>query len=212
MRILTTTQLTDEWRMARVGMFSASRAADMLATTQKGGEAAARRDLRLQLALERITGQPQGDDFQNAAMLRGVEKEPAAFDAYEALTGQMAHKVGFVAHDTLMMGASPDGIIGDWEGLLEIKAPKSATHLSYLKEKAIPKEYIAQITHALFVTGAKWASFVSFDDRMPGRLQMFHVRIARDEAVVQAYADKAIAFLKEVDVEVQSIKELQNAV
>ena len=209
MRILTTTQLTDEWRIARIGMFTASRAADMLATTQKGTEAAARRDLRLQLALERLTGQPQGDDFQNAAMLRGVEKEPAAFDAYEALTGHMAHKVGFVAHDTLMAGCSPDGAIGDWDGILEVKCPKSATHLSYWKDKVIPKDYIAQITHALWITGAKWASFVSYDDRFPPpKLPIFHIRMERNESTIQEYGAKAIAFLAEVDAEVAQLKEL----
>ena len=70
-------QGTPEWHQARVGMFTASRASDMLAVI-KSGEAAARRDLRVQLAVERLTGQSADDVFVNADMERGVELEPVA--------------------------------------------------------------------------------------------------------------------------------------
>jgi hypothetical protein len=185
-------------------MFTASRACDMLATIKSGG-AAARRDLRTQLVVERLTNAPQDDPYVNATMQRGMEKEADAFAAYEALTGLMAQPVGFLAHDTLLAGCSPDGVIGNFQGLLEIKCPKSATHLAYLRAKTIPKDYQAQMQHALWITGAKWADFISFDDRFPPALQVCHVRLTRNDTDLAAYEIMARAFLAEVDREVAEL-------
>lgn len=201
-------QRSPEWYQVRIGKFTASRAGDMLATI-KSGEAAARRDLRVQLVCERLTGQSQEDAYVSPAMQRGIDKEAAAFAAYEALTGNLACPVGFVAHDTLQAGCSPDGIIGPLDGVLELKCPKSATHLGYLKAKTLPREYLGQIQHALWLTGAAWADFVSFDDRFPPPLQVFHVRVTRNEADLAAYELLARAFLRQVDEEVAGLLAMQ---
>jgi len=91
----------------------------MLATI-KSGEAAARRDYRMQLVCERLTGQLQEDGFINAAMQRGIDLEPAAFAAYESLTGDMAQRSGFLSHNVHQAGCSLDGHVGDFEGIVEI--------------------------------------------------------------------------------------------
>jgi hypothetical protein len=31
----------------------------------------------------------------------------------------------------------------------------------------VPSDYLGQITHNLWITGAQWCDFVSFDDRFP---------------------------------------------
>jgi putative phage-type endonuclease len=206
-------QLSPEWRALRCGRLTASRAADILATTKGGTEAAARRDLRLQLVLERLTGEPEQNDFQNAAMARGVEKEPAARAAYEALTGYLVTPVGFVTHDTLMAGCSPDGMIGDWEGCVEIKCPKSATHLSYLEDKAeaIPPNYTAQLLHTLWITGAPWADLFSFDDRFPSSLQCCRRRLVRNDGLIAEYQRLVVTFLAEVEAKIVAMKEWQPA-
>lgn len=210
MRILTTEQRTPEWYQARVGMFTASRAADMTATI-KTGEAAARRDLRLQLVCERLTGQPQEEPYVNAVMQRGIDKEIDAFAAYEALTGLLARPVGFLAHDSLMAGCSPDGMVGE-EGGVELKCPKSATHLGYLRSRTIPKDYLVQIQHSLWITGAAWWDFLSFDDRFPLPLQTFYVRVTRNDGEIAVYDAMARAFLAEVDKEVADVAALAEAV
>lgn len=196
--ILTADQRTPEWYQARVGRLTASRAADMLATI-KTGEAAARRDLRLQLVCERLTGQSQDDGYTNAAMERGIELEPRAFAAYEALTGAVAHEVGFLGHRTLLAGCSPDGAVDGFTGILELKCPKSATHLGYLQAGAVPSTYLPQITHALWITGAAWCDFLSFDDRFPEPLQVFLKRVTRADVDIAGYEAKARVFLAEVD-------------
>ncbi len=176
----------------------------MLATI-KTGEAAARRDYRMQLVCERLT-----QTLQEAAMQRGIDCEPAAFAAYEAKTGQLAERTGFLAHDSLAIGCSLDGHIGDFEGILELKCPKSATHLRYLRDGRVPSDYLPQITHNLWVSGAQWCDFMSFDDRFPLALQTFLVRVERDEKAIAAYAEKALAFLGEVDREVQAVRTMSD--
>jgi hypothetical protein len=44
-------------------------------------------------------------------MQDGIDREEAARAAYCALTGQVVTQVGFVSHDELRAGCSPDGII-----------------------------------------------------------------------------------------------------
>jgi hypothetical protein len=202
--ILDIPQRTPAWFAARLGRLTGSVAADMLATI-KSGEAAARRNLRTRLVVERLTGQPQDDGFVTAAMQRGVETEPKAFAAYEAITGLMARPVGFIQHPTVLAGCSPDGLVGD-DGVLELKCPNTATHIGYLRSKGLPADYVPQVTHNLWVTGAAYCDFVSFDDRLPAALQVFHVRVTAGELDIQAYEKKALAFLAEVDAEVAALQ------
>lgn len=201
-------QRSPEWFMARLGRLTGSRAADMLATI-KSGEAAARRDLRVQLVCERLTQTLQEDAFVNAAMQRGIDCEPLAFSAYESLTGNVAHRTGFLAHDTLAIGCSLDGHIGAFAGILEVKCPKSATHLSYLRGAKVPAAYVPQIVHNLWVTGAAWCDFLSFDDRFSAGLQTFLVRHERNEQEIASYALAANLFLAEVAAEVEAVKALR---
>ena len=207
--IVQAEQRSPEWFLARLGRLTGSRAADMLSTI-KSGEAAARRDLRTQLVVERLTQTLQEDAFVNAAMQRGVDLEPAAFAAYEALTGLVAQRTGFLAHNTLAIGCSLDGHVGDFDGICEFKCPKSATHLRYLREGKVPADYLPQITHNLWVSGASWCDFLSYDDRFPVTLQTFLVRVERDDAAIAAYAEKALAFLAEVDREVLAVRTLSD--
>jgi hypothetical protein len=86
--IVEAEQRSEAWFRARAGRLTGSRAGDMLATI-KSGEAAARRDLRTQLVVERLTGQPQEDAYVNAAMQWGIDHEAEAFAAYEAESGNL---------------------------------------------------------------------------------------------------------------------------
>ena len=191
-------QRSPEWFAARCGRLTASCAKDMLAAI-KSGEAAARRDLRTRLVCERLTGQPQEDAYINDAMKRGMELEPAAFAAYEAVTGQMARQVGFLAHAEHLAGGSPDGVIGDFDGLVELKCPKSPTHLAYLRAGIVPAEHLAQLTHLLWLTGCAYIDFLSYDPRFPPKLQTFCVRLEATDVDLAAYEAKVLTFLAEVE-------------
>lgn len=199
-------QRSEAWFKARLGRLTGSTASDMLATI-KSGEAAVRRDLRVRLVVERLTGRTQEDGYTNAAMQRGTEKEPDALAAYEASTGLVAWPIGFLAHDDLMAGCSPDGLVDDGAGLLELKCPKSATHLSYIKSGKVPANHIPQLTHNLWITGALWADFVSFDDRFPTELQIVRYRLLASDVDLKAYELMVRLFLAEVDKEVAELTE-----
>lgn len=202
-------QRSPAWFAVRLGKLTGSCAADVLATI-KSGEAAARRDLRLRLVVERLTGQSQEDGFVSKDMQRGTDLEPAAFAAYEALTGRMASRVGFVSLPTVAAGCSPDGVVDDFETLLSLKCPKSSTQIGYHRAGKMPAAYVPQMLHELWITGAKFYDFLSFDDRLPGPLATFFVRVPRDEQAVLDYADKAKAFLQEVEREYEAVATLAN--
>lgn len=205
MIVVNCTQRSPEWYAARLGKLTASCVADIFAELKKGGEAASRRDLRTRLVVERLTGQPAEDDYTNAHMQRGIDKESDALAAYQIKTGALVMPVGFVQHDELAAGASPDGEVDDFAGLLEVKCPKSSTHLGYLRSGVVPSGYLPQIRHALWITGAAWCDFVSFDDRFPEHLRLFVKRVSRADVDLDAHELAVRLFLSEVQAEIDGL-------
>jgi len=197
MNVCTAPQGTPEWLQARVGRITASRIADVLAIT-KSGPSASRAGYLGELVAERLTGQSAASDYINADMQRGTDLEPIARMAYEERTGEMVEEVGFVMHPTLAAGASPDGLVGD-VGLLEIKAPRTHVHIEYLLANKPPKKYIPQMAWQCVCTGRAWVDFVSFDPKMPLRLQLFIVRYEPDTAYLSELVREIAAFDREVD-------------
>ena len=188
-------QRTEEWFAARLGKVTASRVADVLAKI-KSGESASRKNYKMELVVQRLTGK-QGESFTNAAMEWGTEQEPFARMAYEAHTGTFVKEEGFVDHPTIEgFGCSPDGIVG--EGLIEIKAPNTANHIETVLENKAPSKYIPQMQAQMACTGAKWCDFVSFDPRVPEDLQLFVVRVERDQEYIDAMEVEVKQFLSEV--------------
>lgn len=208
--IIEAEQRSAEWFAARLGRLTGSVAGDMLATRQDGKPAAGRTNLKMRLVLERLTGCSQEEGFVNSAMQRGIDKEPDAVAAYEAATGELLRTTGFLSHGTALAGCSLDGHVGDFAGIVELKCPMSATHLAYLRGSKIPADYMPQILHNLWITGAAWCDFVSFDDRLPANLQLFIKRYARIDADVEDYANKAHAFLLDVQDEYYALKTMNN--
>lgn len=191
-------QGTDEWRAVRAGRATGSKASCILAKI-KTGEAAVRRDYRVQIVTERLVGAPQDDGFVSKEMTWGIEQEPYARMAYEASTGELVEEAGFAYLQDLAAGCSVDGFIGD-DGIFEAKCPKSATHINYLLAGRLPPDYVPQVTHNLWITGRAFADFVSFDPRMPEELQLFHIRIHRAELDLAGYEKELRTFLTECDV------------
>lgn len=208
-RIIDAPQRTPEWYAARCGRLTGSAAGDMLARLKGNGEAAARRDLRTRLVLERLTGIPQEDGYINADMQRGIDCEPDAIAAYESDSGELVMPVGFLAHNDLPIGCSPDGIVADWAGVVEAKCPRPANHLRYLKGGVLPPEHTPQVMHALLVTGAEFVDFVSWCDAMPEDLRLFRVRAHRREFDLAAYELTVRTFMSEVERELEDVRNLR---
>lgn len=202
---LQCTQRSEGWYAARCGNATASRAGDMLARGRYGLPSALRAGYLRQVVCEQLTGIPEVRTFQSGAMRRGAQREPAARLAYAAATDQVVETSGFLMHDTLRAGCSLDGHVGAFEGVVEIKCPNTLTHLRYLTTRRIPARVRAQMTHHLWITGARWCDFVSFDDRLPLRAQLVVVRLARRDVDVDGYGRAVEAFLAEVDAQVGAL-------
>lgn len=201
-------QRTDEWFAARLGKVTASRVADVIATT-KTGYSASRANYMAQLVVERMTGK-QTESYTNAAMEWGTNTEPLARAAYEAEKGLLVDEIGLVDHPSIpMSGASPDGLVGN-DGLIEIKCPNTATHIENLLSKSVDKKYITQMQWQMACTGRKWCDFVSFDPRMGEGLQMVVIRVDRDEDYIQMLETEIKKFLGEVESKIKQLEEIKH--
>lgn len=201
---VTVEQGTTEWMALRNGKVTASRIADVL-SKGRSGESASRKNYRTELVVQKLTGQP-GESFTNSAMEWGTATEPMARVAYEVAKGNFVEQVAFVDHPSIAnFGCSPDGVIDD--GLIEIKCPNSSTHIEYLTDDKPPAKYVPQMQCQMAVTGTKWCDFVSFDPRLPEDLQLFVVRLERDDEYIKAMEEEVKKFLGEVDEMFTKLKE-----
>ena len=198
-------QRSEEWFQARLGKVTASRVADVLAKI-KSGESASRRNYKIQLVSERLTGEKQ-ETYINQAMQDGIDREQFARDRYVQQFGEV-EEVGFVKHPTLEAGASPDGMVGD-DGIIEIKCPMASTHTESLMSQDVPTKYIPQIQFQLLVTGRKWCDFVSYHPMFPEHLQVFVKRIEADPVYQKELEVEVKQFLGEVDDVINKLKEIK---
>jgi predicted phage-related endonuclease len=196
-------QGTDEWFDARLGLATASRFKDVLATI-KNGESAARRNYRAELVVERLTGKPL-DRFKTAAMEWGNDTEDLARMTYMLITGNKVKETGFWKHPVLEAGASPDGLVGK-DGLIEIKCKNLANHIEVLRIGRMPKEHEAQVQGQMLMTNRKWCDFVSFAPELPENAQTLIVRVERDNNYIANLLSELETFLNEVEDEVNFIK------
>lgn len=191
--ILNVEQRSPEWFQVRAGLLTASVAhVPAMVGRKKGEESTTRRDLRFKLALERINGAALEEAFTgNADTERGVALEAEALAAYEARTGYLLTRVGFVYLDDLPIGCSPDGALAALEydtatelsrevflGGVDVKCPRPANHNAYrLDPSLLVADYEAQIAHTLLTTGAPWWDLCSYCPQMPAPLRLVIVRL-----------------------------------
>jgi putative phage-type endonuclease len=203
-------QRTTEWFAQRCGHLTASRIADMMARTQKGW-GASRANYAAQLIAERLTGVAESG-FTSAAMQHGIDTEAAARAAYGFMQDVEVVEAPFVLHPRLAWsGASPDGFVGD-DGLVEIKCPNTATHITTLRGGEIPDKYIKQMQWQMACTGRNWCDFVSFDPRMPVEMQLHIQRVNRDNDLIAEIESAAIGFLDEIAATVAELEAIYRKV
>jgi putative phage-type endonuclease len=184
-------QGTDEWLAARCGIVTASVVGQLI--TPKTVKPAANdysRALTASLVAERITGYVE-PTFPSRDMERGTLSEPIARDIYAEHYKVTVDQVGFMVREESdwKLGYSPDGLVGD-DGLIEIKAPRQKTHLATILADEVPLEYMAQVQAGLFVSGRKWADFISYNGGMP----LYVKRVLPDERWQKAIVEAVTAF------------------
>jgi hypothetical protein len=202
-------QGSDAWFELRRGLATGSHFADVMAQGKGGAESTTRRNYRMRLALEIVTGKVIQDGFQgNRHTERGKELEAFARMAYESATGAMVQEVPFIKHKFLQCGVSPDGLVGD-DGMVEFKAPIPAIHWDYLQLKgAPPSEYKWQVYGELWIAGRQWNDVVSYCEDMPEPLQTHINRVHRDDKIIAELEAGVSKFLAEVSVTTKEIRDL----
>ena len=186
-------QGSDAWFEARRGRATASCFSAVLA---KGQGLTRKRYLR-KIVGERLTGKV-GESFSNVHTDRGTEQEPFARMAYEAKTGNIVEEVGFIQHDSLMAGCSPDGLI-DAVGGCEIKSVVRDVQIETVDRGGYPSEHVAQIQGCIWVSGREWFDFVSYSPELPDNLSLYIFRVERDEEYIKNLELEVRVFLREAD-------------
>jgi hypothetical protein len=184
--IIQCEQNTPEWLAARLGIPTASRFKDVLAK----GEGKTRKRYMLDLAGERLTGEPV-ESFSNAHMERGKAMEDEARDLYMFMTDAEPRGVGFIRNGD--KGCSPDSLIGD-NGGLEIKTKLPALQIECILADKLPSEHVAQVQGFLWVAEREWVDFVSYWPRLP----LFVKRVYRDEPYIKTLAEEVQRFNDEL--------------
>lgn len=205
-------QQTPEWLQIRCGMVTTSRVADIIGKRVKGGtgELKERARYRAEVVSECLTGRAV-EHYVTPAMEWGIETESLARAAYEMRFDVETEPGGFHIHDRITrFGSSPDGLVGE-NGVLEIKCPTTATHIEWLKAgianpQFIPEEYQAQMLGEMACTGRAWCDFVSFDPRLPKKMQMFARRFPRDDDRIAKIEEAVLLFLEEVIAEIKMLE------
>jgi putative phage-type endonuclease len=203
-------QRTPEWHDARYGRVTGSAARKARSFLKSGASSKERDAYKIQLVAERLTRRAQEIAFVNDAMRHGIEQEPMARVAYEMMTSHVVREVGFiqVVGDGPMIGVSPDGLVGT-DGSIEIKCPTTSTHIEWMLSGKCPDEHMDQIQMLLWVTGRSWCDFVSYDPRVPQHLQLFIVRVLRNEEYIEAMSKDIETFLDEVDCLVKKLEKVE---
>lgn len=203
MKIVPCTQGEMDWFEARCGRVTGSEVIHAIAIAKigknKGGSTEARKAYMASIIGEILTGNVDMEGYATGAMNHGIDEEPRAREVYEMVEDVEVQQVGFVIHPTIeRAGASPDGLVRE-DGSLEIKCPKSKTHIQYVLSGELPDEYEPQVMFEIACTERDWCDFVSYDSRMPRWCRMFMKRIYRNEERIHEINAGVLQFLQETD-------------
>lgn len=195
-------ELNSQLLSDRVGKFTASSFDRLMTYENKIDELPAGAEtLVLEKVAETMTGQCEMDDIFSPYMEWGKDHELLAIEQFELATGIKAKHTG--ANQQLIdyngdieilrghVGGTPDGIIDDETGI-EVKCPKSKTHLEYLLTvspetmKQAQKKYYWQMQGYMMLTGKKAWWFISYDPRFADeKNRLLYCKIERNETDIQ---------------------------
>ena len=186
MKVHAVEQGSPSWYLARMGVVTASEVDALITPKWKVREGAGVDSyICRKLAEKLVNWSPEM--LGGFAVDQGKILETIAIPWYEFETGKKVNRVGFITTDCGRYGCSPDGMLEDGSGL-EIKSPQAPNHIKYLLDGKLPDDYAPQVHFSMFVTGAPYWTFVSYNQR----LTPFVLRVDRDEGI-QAKLAEAVA-------------------
>lgn len=185
-------QGSPEWKQARAGKVTASRAKDARDRLKSGAASGKQIAYACQVALERVSHQPSDTTFENWQMREGHVQEPIARASYERRTGNLVDEVGAFATDDELFLYSPDGVI-DNDGLLEVKTLFSPERIVNIVGNGDTSDFEDQCMFGLWLTGRQWIDLVIWT---PALNHMVIKRITRDEDAIEALESDLMAFAR----------------
>jgi len=203
--IVQTEQRSEAWFESRLSRVTGSMASNVWDKTKKGERTAGWTSYQDQLLAEALTGISADDVYVTRDMQRGIELEPVARSAIARRLGVVVRETGFLAHNNLRIGSSLDGDIDDFRAVVELKCPKTTTHLRYIEANVVPDTYMGQALHNLYVSGADTLFFGSFDDRLPAHLQLFVKEVHAKDMPLEEYDRDLREFLKQLEGRIEAL-------
>lgn len=188
-----------EWLKSRRGRFTASEFHRLMAYPAKDELPKGGITYVSEKAAETLADIDETEKFVSIDMQWGIDHELEAIALFEDRTGLQVDRTGDGQQLITLgdhIGCTPDGLIGDHSGL-EIKCPKSKTHLQYSLVnstedlKSCMPEYYWQIQGSLYITGRKHWHFVSYDPRFyefRHKLKMLYIK--RNEQDIEFLASR----------------------
>ena len=203
MIIVECVQGSEEWFQHKMGVPSASNF-DRIITP--GGKASTQAEGYMnRLLAEWLTGKAS-DIEQSEWMKRGIEMEAEARDFYAFQNDAEVKQVGLVYQDDRKrVSCSPDGLL-DGMGL-EIKCPAPHTHVGYLLDGDLPKDYIPQVQGSMYVTGLSQWTFMSYHPDMTPLV----VTVKRNEEYIKAMDGLIVKFLAEMNIRREKLQSFKRA-
>ncbi len=182
-------QRSNEWFDLRLGKFTASEIHKLLG---KQGLGLTGETYCFEKASELVFGKDEEEEFTSFDMQRGISLEPLAFETFKQLKMYdfLDVKESYFFPYTEDAGASPDGLVGN-DGILEIKCPKSKKFFRLISdgEKAIDKEYIAQMQMQMLCSNSNAAYFFNYII-FKGKPMYHEIIIKRDEEMISLIKER----------------------
>lgn len=202
MKIHPAPQGSQEWMLARSGIPTASEFDQLVSPTfeiRKG-------EMPTTYLNRKIAEYWQGGPlpgFGSFDTEQGQILEQEALPFYELEHGVTIQRTGLILADDGLTGCSPDGLIGEEDGI-ESKCPAAHTHVGYLLRGELPKDYGPQVHGAMFVTGRPRWTFFSYRRHFPA----FRLVVERDEKIQETLAEALALFLARLQTAKERMMEL----
>lgn len=202
MKIHPAQQNSLSWLMARAGIPTASEWDALISPEWKIRTGEMPKTYLARKVAEAWSGGPL-PGFNVIDMDFGKILEEEAIPWFEFSTGIQIQRVGLCTTDDGKLGCSPDGLIGEDSGI-EIKCPEAQTHVKYVLNGILPKDYAVQVHGAMLVTGRPTWRFLSYRRLFPPLV----LTIQRDEEIQKTLREALGAFLAEFERAMKRLEEL----
>lgn len=175
-------QRTAEWYELRKGVITASNAHRLLTPAK-------RKTYQMELLAEILSGQIT-EHYVNEAMQWGIDNEEKAIAEFAKKNPDSKYwKYGFCTNENIPnVGCSPDLVFqktnAQHKQLVEIKCLSTKNHLDG-NLFGIDADYVAQIQFQMLVTDFEFALYLGYDPRLPEKLQLYTVKVDRDEKMIE---------------------------